>query len=286
MIAAALASGRAVLADGGLGTALFAAGLPRDAAPEAWTEARPEAVRAVHRAAVAAGARVILTNSFGANPVRLARWGAAPRLEALNRAAAGLARAEAGPGVTVAGAIGPLGAPADREAAAAAFEAQGRALLAGGADLLWLETFGALAEFAAAVAALARIGAPWCATMSFAADGRSWGGATPADFAAEAGRTAVPPLALGANCGAGPQTVLAALDGLRAAGVTLPLIAKANAGLPRAGEGGLAYDVTPAEMARYAVAARARGAGIVGGCCGVGPAHLAAMAAALKEETA
>lgn len=285
MLAAALAYGRVVLADGGLGTALFAAGLPRDAAPETWTEARPEAVRAVHRAAIAAGARVVLTNSFGANPVRLARWGAAHRLEALNRAAARLARAEAGPGVTVAGAIGPLGAPADREAAAA-FEAQGRALLAGGADLLWLETFGALAELAAAVEGLARIGAPWCATMSFAADGRSWGGATPAGFAAEAGRAPVPPLALGANCGAGPQAALDALDGLRAAGVTLPLIAKANAGLPRPGEEGLAYDVTPAEMARYAVAARARGAGIVGGCCGVGPAHLAAMAAALEEETA
>lgn len=286
MLAAALSAGSVVLADGGMGTALFAAGLPRDAAPEAWTEARPDAVRAVHRHAIAAGARVILTNSFGANPARLARWGAADRLAALNRAAAGLARAEAGAGVTVAGAMGPLGAPADPAEAVAGFEAQGRALLAGGADLLWLETFGALADFAAAVEGVARIGAPWCATLSFAADGRSWGGATPAEFAAEVRRAPLPPLAIGANCGDGPQAVLDALDGLRAAGVAGPLIAKANAGLPRVGQGGLAYEVTPAAMARYAVAARARGAGIVGGCCGVGPAHLAAMAAALREETA
>ena len=273
-----------VLADGAMATSLYARGLTPGEAPERWVETHPERIRALHAAAVEAGAEVILTNSFGANAPRLAAWGAAGRAAALNRAAAEIAREAAGRAVIVAGSIGPTGARVDGETVAI-FEAQARALMAGGADLVWLETFGEAAEFRAAAEGAARAGAPWCGTMSFEAGGRSRGGLSPADLVALVAGLGHPPLAYGANCGAGPAETVAAIAAFRDAGARGPLIAKANAGLPRAEAGRFVYDMTPAGMARYAVAARAAGARIIGGCCGVTPDHLRAMRAALDERS-
>jgi 5-methyltetrahydrofolate--homocysteine methyltransferase len=278
-----------VLADGAMATTLFDLGLTPGEAPERWVETHPERIRALHAGAIEAGAEVILTNSFGANAVRLAAWGAAGRAATLNRAAAEIARGAAGRAVIVAGSMGPTGARVDAETVAI-FEAQARALMAGGADLVWLETFGEAAEFRAAAEGAARAGAPWCGTMSFEAGsfevgGRSRGGLSPADLVALAAGLGHAPIAYGANCGAGPAETIATIAAFRDAGARGPLIAKANAGLPRAEGGRFVYDVTPAQMAGYAVAARAAGARIVGGCCGVTPAHLRAMRDALEEES-
>jgi 5-methyltetrahydrofolate--homocysteine methyltransferase len=278
-----------VLADGAMATTLFDLGLTPGEAPERWVETHPERIRALHAGAVKAGAEVILTNSFGANAVRLAAWGAAGRAEALNRAAAEIAREAAGHTAIVAGSMGPTGGRVEAETVAI-FEAQARALMAGGADLVWLETFGDGAEFRAAAEGAARAGAPWCGTMSFEAGslkagGRSRGGLSPADLVALVAGLPHAPLAFGANCGAGPAETIATIAAFRGAGARGPLIAKANAGLPRAEGGRFVYDVTPAGMADYAVAARAAGARIVGGCCGVTPDHLRAMRAALDERS-
>lgn len=274
-----------VLADGAMATTLFDLGLTPGEAPERWVETHPERIRALHGEAIEAGAEVILTNSFGANAPRLAAWGAAGRAAALNRAAAEIAReAAGGRAIVVAGAMGPTGRRVDGESVAI-FEAQARALMTGGADLVWLETFGDAAEFRAAAEGAARAGAPWCGTMSFEAGGRSRGGLSPADMAALVAGLPDAPLAYGANCGAGPAETVAAIAAFREAGARGPLIAKANAGLPRAEGGRFVYDVTPAGMADYAVAARAAGARIIGGCCGVTPDHLRAMRAALDERS-
>lgn len=273
-----------ILADGAMATSLYARGLTPGEAPERWVETHPERIRALHAAAVEAGAEVILTNSFGANAPRLAAWGAAGRAAALNRAAAEIAREAAGRRAIVAGSIGPTGGRVEAETVAV-FEAQARALMTGGADLVWLETFGDAAEFRAAAEGAARAGAPWCGTMSFEAGGRSRGGLSPADLVALVAGLPNAPLAYGANCGAGPAETVAAIAAFRDAGARGPLIAKANAGLPRAEGGRFVYDVTPAGMADYAVAARAAGARIIGGCCGVTPDHLRAMRAALDERS-
>lgn len=272
-----------------MATSLYARGLTPGEAPERWLETHPERIRALHGEAIEAGAEVILTNSFGANALRLDAWGAAGRAEALNRAAAEIAREAAGSTAIVAGSIGPTGGRVEGETVAI-FEAQARALMAGGADLVWLETFGDAAEFQAAAEGAARAGAPWCGTMSFEAvglsrGGRSRGGLSPADLVALVAGLGHPPLAYGANCGAGPAETIATIAALRDAGARGPLIAKANAGLPRAEGGRFVYDVTPAGMADYAVAARAAGARIIGGCCGVTPDHLRAMRAALDQRS-
>ena len=162
------------------------------------------------------------------------------------------------------------------------FEEQARGLLAGGADVLWVETISAAEEFEAAALGIARTGAPWCGTMSFDTAGRTMMGLTSADMVALVAGLAHQPLAFGANCGVGASDLLRTVLGFRAAHPALPVIAKGNAGIPKFVDGHIHYDGTPELMADYAVLARDCGATIIGGCCGTTPAHLAAMRAALE----
>ncbi|HRO11224.1 betaine--homocysteine S-methyltransferase [Amaricoccus sp.] len=281
-----------LLADGATGTNLFAMGLESGEAPELWNEAEPGKVRALYDGAIGAGSDLFLTNSFGGNASRLALHAAADRVHELNRTAAAIAREAAdaaGRPVVVAGSMGPTGeimaplGPLGVDAAADIFEAQARGLLAGGVDLLWVETISSAEEFEAAAAGIARTGAPWCGTMSFDTNGRTMMGLTAADMVALVGRLPHPPLAFGANCGVGASDLLRTVLGFAAARPSLPVIAKGNAGIPKFKDGHIHYDGTPELMADYAVLARDCGARIIGGCCGTTPAHLAAMRAALES---
>lgn len=280
-----------LLADGGTGTTLFDMGLSSGEAPELWNALAPERVRALYDGAIAAGSDIFLTNSFGGNAARLGHHDAGDAVGRLNRAAATIAReaaAAAGREVIVAGSIGPTGvllAPFGRLSAATAaemFEEQARALIDGGVDILWVETMSAPEELEAAAAAVARTGHPWCCTMSFDTDGRTMSGLGAPEMVALVEGLPVPPVAYGANCGVGAPDLLRTLAELAAAGPGLPLIAKANAGIPKLRGDRIIYDGTPDLMAEYAVLARDCGARIIGGCCGTGPEHLSAMRAALS----
>jgi len=283
-----LASGP-VAADGAMGTALIAAGLPAGMAPEAWLllDEGAAAVAAVHRAHVAAGARIVLTCTFGANPLRLADGAAAGRTAEVCRTAAAVARAAAGPDVVVGGSIGPTGAllapygDLDPGAAQEAFAVQAAALAAAGVDVLWVETMADLAEARTAVegARAAAPGLPIVATLTFER-GRTLFGDRPEAVAAALADLGV--AAAGANCGTGFEAVLDVLPGLRAGAPGLPLVAKANAGLPVVGpDGSVTYPASPGDAAAYARRAVELGASIVGGCCGTTAAHVAAIAGAL-----
>ncbi|MFT3972423.1 MAG: betaine--homocysteine S-methyltransferase [Amaricoccus sp.] len=279
-----------LLADGATGTNLFAMGLESGEAPELWNESEPDKVRALYDGAIGAGSDIFLTNSFGGNASRLRLHEAETRVFALNRAAAEIAREAAdaaGRPVVVAGSMGPTGeimaplGPLSIEAAAEMFEEQARGLLAGGADVLWIETMSAPDELTAAAIGIGRTGAPWCCTMSFDTAGRTMMGLTAADMVALVAGLDHPPLAFGANCGVGASDLLRTVLGFGAAHATLPVIAKGNAGIPKFVDGHIHYDGTPELMADYAVLARDCGARIIGGCCGTTPAHLAAMRGAL-----
>lgn len=288
---ALLAAGAPVIADGGMGTMLFAMGLVRGTSPELWNVEHPEQVRSVHRGYIDAGAQIILTNSFGGNVFRLALHNLQHRVDELNRAAAGLARAEADAAahpVVVGGSMGPTGKMLEPlgellfDEARAAFTAQARALAQGGVDVLWVETMSDLEEVRAAVegchAAAPEL--PVVATMTFDTRGRTMMGVTPEralDALSEMGV-----VALGGNCGNGPAEIEGVIAKMAAQGPTLPLVAKSNAGSPRM-EGGVAvYDATPEVMAVYAREVLARGARIIGACCGSTPDHIRAIAEALK----
>lgn len=294
-----------VPADGAMGTALIARGLPPGVPPEAWllTPEGASAIGAVHAGHVGTGARILLTASFGASPIRLADSSVAGRVDAVCRAAVAAARAgiaearSAGtsatgvdrPAVLVAGDIGPTGAllapygELDPAAARESFGIQAAALAAAGADLLWIETMTDLAEARIAVegARDAAPDLPIVATLTFER-GRTLFGDRPE--AAAAALAAAGVAAVGANCGNGFQAVLDVLHELAAGAPDLPLVAKANAGRPVVAlDGTTTYPATPAEAAAYARRAADLGAAIVGGCCGTTDAHVGAIARALAR---
>ena len=289
-IAERLAERSVLLADGATGTSLFAMGLPAGEPPELWNESAPKRIAALHAGFLDAGADILLTNSFGANRFRLDMHGRGGDAFALARASAGIARAQAdsaGRSVLVAGSMGPTGSILEPvgdlpfEAAVEAYAEQARGLLEGGADFLWGETISSAEEASALAAAARRVGAPYTITLSFDTAGRTMMGLTPTAFAGLANRLPNPPLAIGANCGTGASDLLATLLEFGEASLGLPLIAKANAGIPKFAGEEIVYDGTPELMARYACLARDAGARIVGGCCGTSSEHLRAMRAAL-----
>ena len=287
----ALAAGRPIVADGAMGSALIAHGLPAGTSPEAWllSPAGAAAVGEVHASHVAGGARIVIAATFGASRVRLADGPAAGRTADVCSAAVAVARGAVPADVLVAGDLGPTGAllvpygDLEPDAARAAFAEQAAALAAAGVDLLWVETMADLAEARAAVegAAEAAPGLPIVATLTFER-GRTLFGDRPEAAAAALAELGV--AAVGANCGTGFEAVLEVLPGLHAGAPGVPLVAKANAGRPIvAAGGGVAYPATPAEAGAYARRALELGASIVGGCCGTTDAHVAAIAEALAR---
>lgn len=287
-----LASGQTIIADGGMGTLLFARGLERGSAPELWNVERPDDVRAIHREYIAAGAQIILTNTFGGSRFRLDMHGLGDRTTEFNTAAARLARAEADAvpqAVVVGGSIGPSGqmlAPygtLDFDEAVNAFCEQALALVDGGVDVLWIETMSDLEEVRAAVEGC-RCGAPGfpiVTTLTFDTNGRTMMGVTPETALAALSDFGV--LALGGNCGNGPEEIEGVIARMHAANAQVVLVAKANAGLPHIEGDRAVYDATPAVMADYARRVQAQGARIIGACCGSTPEHIRAIAAALGE---
>ena len=282
-----------LVADGATGTNLFDAGLATGEAPELWNALFPERVRDHHRAMAAAGADILLSNSFGGTRPRLALHGAQDRVSELNRQAAELARDaadEAGREVLVAGSIGPTGAilapvgelPGDR--AVAMFREQAGALAEGGADILWIETMSSEEEAAAAIEAAGATGLPIVCTMTFDTNGCTMMGITPRRAARFYDRARPRLAACGANCGNGFGELVAAVAGIGAASPPdRVLVAKANCGLPTFVDGRIGYSGTPELMRVYGRLARDAGARIIGGCCGATADHIAVLARALDD---
>ncbi|MBI3910228.1 MAG: homocysteine S-methyltransferase family protein [Armatimonadetes bacterium] len=277
-----------VVTDGAWGTELQAGGLPAGECPDAWNLSHPERVEEVARAYVEAGSRVILTNTFGASPIALARYGLEDRAAAINRAGVAISRRAARDRAYVFASMGPtckmlITGEVSPDEVHASFAAQARALAEGGADALVIETMTDLTEAEIAVGAAREAGLPVVACMSFGsgkAGDRTIMGVTPEQAAA--GLAAAGAAAIGANCALGPAGMLLICARLRAA-TALPLWIKPNAGLPKWVEGGAApiYTTTPDQFAAEAVALVNAGAAFIGGCCGTGPTFIRALMQAL-----
>ncbi len=289
-----LATDGVIIADGGMGTMLFAMGLSHGACLELWNVEKPESIRLVHKGYIDAGAQIILSNSFGGTRLRLARHKVGERTHELNRAAAELACAEgdaASEPVVVGGSIGPTGelmAPLGKlgfDDAKEVFREQAAALIEGGVDVIWIETMSDLAEVQAAVEGTREVSIdiPIVTTMTFDTHGHTIMGVSP-QKALEALR-GFGPLAIGGNCGNGPDEIEGAIEKMHSADPTTPLIAKANAGVPRLVNGRSVHDATPEDMARYAVKVHRLGARIIGACCGSTPDHIRAIAEALHSSS-
>jgi 5-methyltetrahydrofolate--homocysteine methyltransferase len=282
-----IARGAVLIADGATGTVLQANGLETGRIPESWLFERPEHIRALHQAYVDAGSDIILTCSFGGTHYRLGSDGLADRVVEVNQRAAELAREVAGDSVFVAGDMGPTGELLEPlgtmayEEARNAYAQQAQGLTEGGADFLLIETMSDLGEAKAAIEG-ARSGSnlPIFCTFSFDTHGRTMMGIRPAQVAREIG-----PLVqgVGANCGRDPSEYVGFLQAMREVEPEAILWAKPNAGLPHVDGDRVVYDAAPQQMARIAVQLCRHGAQIIGGCCGTTPAHVAAMASALKN---
>ncbi len=277
-----------LVADGATGTQLQKAGLKPGASPEHWNLENPDAIRALHRGYIEAGANVVLTNTFGGTRFRLARHGLEGQVREINEAAAKLAREAAGDSVFVFGDIGPSGEllkPLGKltyEEAVAGFAEQAGGLLAGGVDAILIETMSDINEAKAAIQGVRQAGPdiPLLVTFSFDTHGRTMMGTKPEKVAKEIWALGV--AAIGANCGRTLTETLTAIEQMRAAVPEAVLMAKPNAGLPRASGGDMVYDVTPDVMAEYARQFAAQNVKIFGGCCGSAPEHIRAIAGALK----
>ena len=270
---------RVLVCDGAMGSVLYDRGVFVNQAFEALNLTRPALVVEVHRAYVEAGADVIETNTFGANRMKLSGFGLADRLVQINVAGVRLARQATGVSGYVAGSIGPLGVRVGTggvtsvETAEAHFAEQATALLEGGVDLLLLETFGQVRELEAAVRAVRRLSTlPVVAQMATGEDGQSLDSIPPEQFALtllDHGATMV-----GVNCGAGPAATLESVERMAEA-TDAPLSAQPNAGGPKEVEGRRLVLSSPEFLASYARRYVAVGVGLVGGCCGTTPAHIA-----------
>ena len=272
---------RVHVVDGAMGTMLYARGVFLNVCYDELNLRQPDMVREIHREYVRAGAEILETNTFGANPLKLASHGLAADTEHINATAAALALEAGGDRVAVVGAIGPLGVRIEPfgelgvEEAREAFARQVRGLLAGGVTGFILETFSDVAELGAALRAVRdHSDLPVIAQMTVGTDGRTHYGTEPAVFGPDLQARGAD--VIGVNCSVGPHGVLEAIEAL-ARVVTVPLSAQPNAGLPREVGDRKIYMASPEYMASYARRIVEAGARFVGGCCGTTPAHIKAV---------
>ena len=286
-----LATKGVLLADGATGTNYFQMGLTSGDAPEFWNVDHPERVQDLHRRFVDAGSDIILTNTFGCNRHRLELHKAQDRVGELAERAAELAREvadDADRPVVVAGSVGPTGslfAPLGELTEADAIETfteEIEGLVAGGADVAWIETMSAIEEVRAAARAAISVGIPYVVTCSFDTAGRTMMGLMPGDLTAVFDGLEPAPVATGANCGVGASDILVSLLAMTEHDPDTAFVSKGNCGIPEFRGAEIHYSGTPELMARYVRLAVAAGARIVGGCCGTSPDHLAAMREALN----
>jgi len=287
-------SSRTLLADGAMGTVLYARGIFINRCYDELNISDPSLVLAIHEEYLQAGAEIVESNTFGANRFRLARHGLADKVAQINAAGVRIAR-QAVEHLTekqaieawVAGAIGPLGVRLEPlgitslDEAREAFAEQAKALAEAGADLIIIETMPALDEAHQALMAVKEVAPDLPVMVMVTVDDESncLDGTTPEQAAALL--TSWGADAIGVNCSSGPSTVLTAVEAMRAA-TSLPLAAMPNAGMPRAVEGRNIYLCSPEYMASFARKAMRAGAQIVGGCCGTTPNHIRAMNSALR----
>lgn len=277
-----------MLLDGAWGTELQALGLAPGACPDVWNLTHSERVESVARSYVEAGSQIILSNTFGATRVALARHGQSDNTRAINRAGAEISLRAAAGRAKVFASVGPTGklfamGDISESELRDSFEEQLSALAEGGVEAVVLETFTDLEELAIALAAAKKHGLAAACCMVFdsgAKKDRSAMGVTPEQAVkrlTEGGADAI-----GANCGRGIEAYIPICERLRAA-TSLPLWFKANAGLPQLVDGRATYSITPDQFAAGALELIAKGANFVGGCCGTSPAFIRAIAQKLPS---
>lgn len=285
---AQLVQGKIVLLDGATGSNLQRAGMPAGICVEKWICENEEPLINLQNAYVEAGSQIVYASTFAANAVKLKEYGLESEVSEINKAAVAVTkkaltgRALTAGDITMTGQqLEPLGT-LKLEQLIDAYKEQIKALEEGGADLLIVETMMSLQETRAALIAAKEVSdLPVMVTMSFGEDGRTLYGTdakTAAVVLASLGADAV-----GVNCSAGPDKMLPVIESMRSV-VSVPVIAKPNAGLPKLGTFGITeYDMEADEFAQHMKELVRAGASILGGCCGTTPEYIGAVSQAVKD---
>jgi len=287
--------GTVTLTDGAWGTELHKLGAAPGACLDEWNLSKPDLVRQVAESYVAAGSRVLLTNTFRANPISLSQYRVQDRFEAINRVGVKLSKQATGDSALVFASIGPSGKmlltkEVTPDELKSAFSRQAQALAAEHPDAILIETMTDLVE--ARIAAAAALETRLPVIVSFVFDSgknhdRTIMGVTPEQVGAALTSDGVH--AIGANCGRGIRDFVPVCKRLAAAS-PLPIWIKPNAGLPEMISGIAHYKTAPTEFAASAQELCDAGATFLGGCCGTSPEFIRALAELpvfrLKQESA
>lgn len=275
-----------IILDGAMGTGLMKAGMPVDACTEEWALAHPEAVIDIQRAYVEAGAQIVYAPTFGANRIKLKEYGLEDRIEEFNKELVAVSKRAVDGKALVAGDMtmtGQIPYPVGDvpfETFVEVYKEQAKYLVEAGVDLIVVETMMSMQECRAAVLAIREVcDLPIMATLTYNDDGRTLYG-TPPEVAINVLQS-LGVDAVGVNCSTGPEGMVPIVEKM-AEYATVPLIAKPNAGLPELDGMETVYRMTPEEFARTGKKLIEAGASLVGGCCGTTPAHVKALAEAVK----
>ena len=284
-----LTKNKLIFLDGATGSNLIKRGMPAGVCPELWILKHKDIFKGLQREYVEAGSNILYAPTFTANRVKLREYGLEDRIEEINRELVALSKEAAGGKALVAAdltmtgeQLSPMGRM-DFEELIEVYKEQIRITCEAGADLIVVETMMSLQETRAALIAAKEVcDLPVMTTLTFERDGKTlYGtdGVTAAITLEKLGASAI-----GANCSTGPDQMLDLISSI-AQVVSIPVIAKPNAGLPTLNEQGeTVYDMEePAFVSGVRELVRS-GASIVGGCCGTSPSYIKALTQSLKPE--
>lgn len=283
--------GQVLVSDGAWGTFLYQKGLQPGECPELWNITHHNEVLSIAKSYIDAGANIILTNSFGGSPIKLAHYGLKNRAAELNEAAANISREAAGEDHIVLGSIGPTGiilmmGEVSEQSLYDGFYIQAESLKNGGVDAICIETMSAIDEACLAIrAAKDATGLEVICTFTFektiSGEYRTMMGVSPIETikaTKEAGASVI-----GANCGNGFDQMIDIVTQIRNVDSSTPILIHANAGKPVVENGQTIFPDTPEMMASKVKKLVEGGANIIGGCCGTTPAHISEIAKKIRE---
>ncbi len=271
------------LLDGATGSNLMAAGMPKGVCTELWVIEHKDIIVNLQKAYVEAGSQIIYAPTFGGNPINLAKFHLEDKIKEINHTLVGYAREAAWGKAYVAGDVTTTGEMMEPfgdmtfEEAFEAYKVQIQHLVNAGVDLLVVETMFNVEEACAAVdAAQAVCDLPIMCSMTVEADGSFFTGGNIINAVQTLEAAGVS--AVGVNCSVGPDQLESIIRNITQV-VSIPVIAKPNAGMPKISETGQAiYDMKPEIFAQHMKKLKENGARILGGCCGTTPEFIAQLA--------
>lgn len=283
-----LRTAKVCLCDGAMGTELLRRGYPRDVPLELANLNSPELVAEIHEAYLASGAKLLETNTFGANRLKLSPFGFEEKVSEVVRRGVEIARKVAEGRAYVLGSVGPLGKPVgtglgiEDAKAKEMYKEQIGALLEAGVDALLFETMASVREVEIALEALQALSqnTPYIVQFSFFPGGVTRYGESTAKVLAFL--KSLNACAVGVNCGSGPHEALFVLQEF-SRHLPGPFSVQPNAGYPQIIQGRMVFGASPEYFASFAGAFVRLGAKILGGCCGTTPEHIRALAEAVEN---